>query len=135
MSNDAKKVGRRDTLKLATAATALSAGLGVVLDAGEAVAAETVKLKANALGSLSAKLYKDLPDGKGSELIATVDLSAFAGKWRGNAGNYTVKMCEVALKGDGSVRVLSEQPIQLELPLQERAPAAPVAPVAPALKR
>jgi len=134
MSNDAKKVGRRDTLKLATAATALSAGLGVVLDATEA-SAETVKLKAAALGNLTAKLYKLNADGKATELIETVDLSAFAFKFKaGGAGNYTIKLAET-VKGDGSVRVLSEQPLQLELPLPERAPVAPVAPVAPALKK
>jgi len=86
--NNERKLGRRDTLKLATAVSALGVGLGVLLDAPNAEAA-TIKLVNSKLGKLSIKLYKFSADGQQSELLHTLDLSAVAGKMK--AGNYSLK--------------------------------------------
>lgn len=118
MSNE-KKVGRRDTIKLATAVTALGAGLGVVLDAGEAEAGEPAKLRADGIGNLTVKLFKHEDGGKGASLLETVDLSSFAIKMgKGGAGAYSIKWFQDARKGDGSVNVLSEQAIHVEAPVK-----------------
>lgn len=93
MSDDTKKapkVGRRDSLKLATAVTALGAGLGIVLDAGDA-SAETVKLRSTDIGNFTIKLYKYDAEGKTNALVETIDLSALALKM-GQGGAYSIKM-------------------------------------------
>jgi hypothetical protein len=133
MSDDKKmpKVGRRDSLKLATAVTALGAGLGIVLDGDEA-AAETIKLKTTDIGNFTVKLYKYEPDGKGT-LIESVDIGALALKMQ-KGGAYTIKMYN---HKDTPV-MLSEQLLAIEPgKIAPVAPvAAPVAPIqAPVIKR
>ena len=126
MSDDKKmpKVGRRDSLKLATAVTALGAGLGIVLDGDEA-SAETVKLKSTDIGNFTVKLYKYDTDGKTSTLLESVDLGALASKMQ-KGGAYTIKMYN---HKDTPV-MLSEQVLAIEP--AKIAPVAPVqAPVAP----
>jgi hypothetical protein len=93
MSNDpdgSRKLGRRDTLKLATAVSALGVGLGVLLDSSEA-AAETVKLNPNSIGKLTLKLYKENADDRPSTLLHTIDFSTVAMKGQ-KAGNFTLKL-------------------------------------------
>jgi hypothetical protein len=133
MSDDTKKMpklGRRDSLKLATAVTALGAGLGVVLDGDEA-SAQIYKFRSSDIGNFTVKLYKFDAEGKAHTLVETVDLGALAIKL-GKGGAYSVKMFNQ--KGDAAVMV-SEHAIAVEP--SKIAPVAPVAPIqAPAtLKR
>lgn len=111
MSNDSDhpaKLGRRDTLKLATAVSALGVGLGVLLESSEA-SAETVKLNPNAIGKLTLKLFKENSDGKPSTLLHTIDFSTVAMKGQ-KAGNYTVKMYNQKVE---SSEVVMEHGIQV----------------------
>jgi hypothetical protein len=126
MSDDKKmpKVGRRDSLKLATAVTALGAGLGIVLDGNDA-AAETVKMKTTEIGNFTVKLYKYSPDGQAA-LIETVDIGALALKMQ-KGGSYSLKM----YNHKDSPVMLTEQLVAIE-PAKLAPIAAPVqAPVAP----
>jgi hypothetical protein len=99
MSDDTKKkteavtpavapVTRRDTLKLATALSALGVGLGVTLREGEAHA-ETHKIDTNSVGLLTLKFYKEVV-GKPAQLLHTADLSSYVIK--GEAGRYFLKL-------------------------------------------
>jgi len=98
MSDDTKrmpKLGRRDSLKLATAVTALGAGLGIVLEADDAnaegVAAIFAKIKATDLGNLTVKLFKHDADGKTHTLLDTIDVGALTVKLN-KGGSFSVKM-------------------------------------------
>lgn len=129
MSDDTKKmpkVGRRESLKLATAVTALGAGLGIVLDAEDA-AAETIKWRTTDIGNLTVKLYKFAADGKTNTLVESIDLGALASKMT-KGGAYSIKMYNYKL--DAPV-MLSEQAVAVE-PARV-APTVPIA--APGLKR
>jgi hypothetical protein len=134
MSDDTKKmpkVGRRDTLKLATAVTALGAGLGVVLDADDAIAAEGFKLAASELGNMTIKLYKLDATGKTAPtLLETIDVGALSQKMS-KGGAFSLKFYNH--KQDAAV-MLSEHSVAIE-----PAKIAPVAPAPiqapPALKR
>jgi hypothetical protein len=94
MSDDSKKKleavtpSRRDTLKLATALSALGVGLGVTFREGEAHA-ETYKLDGAAIGALSLKFYKEVV-GKPPQLLHTADLSSLVLKTE--AGRYFLKI-------------------------------------------
>ena len=103
-----KKLGRRDSLKLATAVTALGAGLGVVLDGNEA-SAETVKLRATDLGNFTVKLYKQDAEGKAS-LLETVDIGALSSKMT-RGGAFVLKMYNHKLE---TPTLLSEQALTVE---------------------
>jgi hypothetical protein len=121
MSDETKlpKVGRRDTIKLATAVTALGAGLGVVLDADDAVAGEAVKLRATELGNLVLKFYKLDADGKNGTLLETVDVGALALKL-GKGGSYSLKMYNHKLDAPA---LISEQTVTVDV--AKEAPAPP----------
>ena len=122
-TNKMPKVGRRDSLKLATAVTALGAGLGIVLDADDA-SAETVKLRTTDIGNFTVKLYKFDADGKTHTLVESVDLGALALKLS-KGGSYSLKM----YNQKGAPVMLSEQSLAIE-PAQ----IAPIAPIqAPAI--
>lgn len=135
MSDDAKKmpkVGRRDTLKLATAVTALGAGLGVVLDADDAVAGETFKLTTSELGKLSIKLFKIDATGKTApSLLETIDVGALSLKMN-KGGAYSLKFYNS--KEDAHVMV-SEQTLAIEPARAAPAAPAPLQPAPPTLKR
>lgn len=122
MPDDTKKMpklGRRDSLKLATAVTALGAGLGVVLD-GDDAAAETVKLRTGDIGNFTVKLFKWDAEGKAHTLVETIDLGALAMKMS-KGGSYSIKMYNHKLE---TPTMLSEQTIAVEP--QKIAPAAPI---------
>ena len=122
-TNKMPKVGRRDSLKLATAVTALGAGLGIVLDADDA-SAETVKLRTTDIGNFTVKLYKFDADGKTHTLVESVDLGALALKLS-KGGSYSLKM----YNQKGAPVMLREQSLAIE-PAQ----IAPIAPIqAPAI--
>jgi hypothetical protein len=102
MANDDGKnpadISRRDTLRLAAAVGALSAGLGALLHSQEA-RAEDIKLNQKSLGSIELKLY----DIKGTDeytLLKTVDLTELIklkvakDKFHG----YSLKLCYVEHK-------------------------------------
>jgi hypothetical protein len=117
MSEDTKKmpkVGRRDSLKLATAVTALGAGLGVVLDADDAVAGETIKLRSGDLGGFTIKLYKLDADAKSTTLLETVDVGALSVKMT-KGGSYAIKMYNHKLEAPA---MLMEQGLAIEPPIK-----------------
>lgn len=68
-------LSRRDTLRLAAAVGALGAGLGALLEGGEAQA-EELKLDQKSLGTVALKVY-DLKDDREYALVKTFDLSEF----------------------------------------------------------
>ena len=100
MSDETKTIGRRNTLKLATAVTALGAGLGIVLDAKKAAAGEAVRVRFSELGNLSIKLIK-LDDAGRQTLLETIDVSALA-----RVGAYSIKLYNT--KSDGTSQDVGE---------------------------
>jgi hypothetical protein len=77
-AKDDPKVTRRDTLRLATAVSALGAGLGVSLDPKGALAESikgSAKLAATDIGTVALKIVR-LPSGGPPELLHTFDLTA-----------------------------------------------------------
>lgn len=70
---EGREVARRDTLKLASALSALGLGLGVLLDADDAEAAPERIAKGD-LGRLSLKFFKLEVDDSSPDLLATIDL-------------------------------------------------------------
>ncbi len=99
MANDDKpNVSRRDTLKLATAVSALGLGLGVAFDGKDAnaqvlkgVPATSIKLDAAQLGPVSLKLYKLNADGRTFDLLHTLDLSALFMRGEGKESAVSIK--------------------------------------------
>jgi hypothetical protein len=71
------RVSRRDTLRLASAAGALGAGLGITLSAGSALAADSYKHKFAAadIGTMALKIRYVGPDGS-EQLVTALDLTA-----------------------------------------------------------
>jgi hypothetical protein len=107
MSED-KKVSRRDTLKLASAVSALGVGLGVTLDSKDAEAAPVVQ--AERLAQLSIKLWKLARDGQHT-VVSTFDLGALSHKQAKDiAGQYSLKLYNIKLD---KAEVLVESPIEL----------------------
>lgn len=110
MSGD-KKVTRRDTLKLASAVSALGVGLGVTLEANDAEAAPVVPTER--LSQLTIKLHKLGRDGQHS-LVESFDVGALSHKLgKDIAGQYTVKLYNVKLDKH---EVLVESAIELTAP-------------------
>jgi hypothetical protein len=117
-SDDATKpnapqvIGRRDTLKLATAVSALGAGLGATLLSKDADA-ETARADAASLGQVSVKLYKLAKDGQ-QTLVQSFDLSSLSLKSpKDIAGAYTIKLTSHKLE---RTAVISEQSLELAAP-------------------
>jgi hypothetical protein len=96
------KVSRRDTLKLATAVSALGVGLGIAIDGKEALAYEWVKLQAKDLGTLGIKVFGPGQDAQTQELLHTMDLSPMLIKWRGTGAitQFTVKLMNIKATGE-----------------------------------
>jgi hypothetical protein len=113
-SDDAPpNMSRRDTLKLATAVSALGAGLGATLLSKDAEA-ETVRADAASLGQVTVKLYKQSKDGSQS-LVQSFDLSSLTNKLAKDiSGAYTLKLTSV--KGDKTA-LISEQLVELAAPV------------------
>lgn len=101
-NDDSNNVSRRDTLRLATAVSALGLGLGVVFDGKDAdaqvlkgaaaAAATTIKLEASQLGPVSLKLYKLDADGRSFDLLHTLDLSALFMRGEGKESAVSIKL-------------------------------------------
>jgi hypothetical protein len=116
MSDDRSNapVSRRDTLRLATAVSALGIGLGVSLESKDASAqvrapltlggTTSIKLDASKLGPVSLKLYKLNPDGQNFDLLHTLDLSALFIKGEGAKEN-VVSMKLFNQKADQAVLI------------------------------
>ena len=84
------KVTRRDTLRLATAASALGIGLGIGVDA-KAAPGSAVTLKRTDASALALNFYKW--DAKGGySLISKQDLTAFV---KGDIANAAMKLTYV----------------------------------------
>lgn len=115
MSKKDGKVSRRETLKLASAVSALGVGLGVTLEAGDAEAAPA-QISAAGVGQLTIKLYK-LGVGKegsrdgGVQLLQAFELGALSHKGAKEiAGQYAIKMYNVK---NEKTELLTEHPIEL----------------------
>jgi hypothetical protein len=102
MSDDPKNekaVGRRETLKLATAVSALGLGLGATLMARDAEALPAVQQKiavsAGDLGRLQLKLWK-IADGQPPQLLHSIDATALATAGGGVVpGTYNLKLTSI----------------------------------------
>ena len=105
---------RRASFKLATAVSALAAGLGATLDSAEALAApgEPLKLAKGKLGSLHIKLHKIEKTAKGEKLVLveSVELASVAHKLE-EPGMYTIKLDGVANKTE--VTTVFEQRLEV----------------------
>jgi hypothetical protein len=109
-------VSRRDTLRLATAVSALGIGLGVSLEGKEAAAQvlkgsvlpvgsnTSIKLDAATLGPVSLKLYKLNADGQNFDLLHTLDLSSLFVKGEGLKDN-AVAIKLFSQKGDQGILI------------------------------
>jgi len=114
MPNDDSKppVSRRETLKLATAVSALGLGLGVVFDgknaAGQVLkgAATSVKLEASKVGTVSLKLYK--LNGDAFDLLHTLDLSGLLAGG-GTKGENVIAVKLFNQKGDQATMLSSHE--------------------------
>jgi hypothetical protein len=107
MSDD-KKLSRRDTLKLASAVSALGVGLGVTLDSKDAEAAPTVA--GERMDQLAIKLYKLGRDGQHA-VVSSFDVGALSHKQAKDiAGQYTIKLYNIKLDKQ---EVLLESAIEL----------------------
>jgi hypothetical protein len=113
MSHDPKNdkaVGRRDTLKLATAVSALGLGLGATLAARDAEALPAVQQKiavsAGDLGRIQIKFWK-IADGQAPQLLHSLDATALATAGGGVApGMYNLKLTSV--KGGAETTVTDQ---------------------------
>jgi hypothetical protein len=110
MSDDPKNdkaLGRRETLRLATAVSALGLGLGATLigrDA-EALPAAQQKIAVNAgdLGRLQLKLWK-IADGQPPQLLHTLDATALATAGGGVApGTYNLKLTSIKSNAETTI--------------------------------
>jgi len=109
MSAD-KKVTRRDTLKLASAVSALGIGLGVTLDSKDA---EAASVAAASLEQLTIKLYKLAKDGQ-QAVVHSFDVGALSHKLaRDIVGQYSIKLYNIKLD---KPELLVESPIELTAP-------------------
>jgi hypothetical protein len=102
-------VSRRDSLKLATAVTALAAGLGATLVSSEASAHKPFKVNKGNLGSFSVKLLKYLPGDK-LQLVHTFDLGTMNLRTAA-LGSYSIKLFHTLPHVDPAVLV--EQNVDL----------------------
>ena len=101
------KVTRRDTLRLATAASALGIGLGVSIDAKGAPGA-TVSIKRTDATALSLNFYK--LDAKGGySLLSKSDLTAFV---KGDISNASIKLSYLKV-GASDETTLNEMKISI----------------------
>lgn len=108
--NSGKKheIGRRDTLKLASALSALGIGLGVMLEADDAAAA-TARIPTANLGKLTVKLYKFNAESKSNTLVHTFDLNTLLGRLQ-RGGTFSIKLFNQ--KGE-SAEIVAENEIEV----------------------
>ncbi len=100
MDNPRRKpdVTRRETLKLATAASALGLSLGFVFDGKDASGQvlkglTSVKIDAAKLGTVSIKLYALNADGKNFDMVNALDITSLATRaGKGGENVISVKM-------------------------------------------
>jgi hypothetical protein len=118
MANDDTKApfSRRDTLRLATAVSALGIGLGVSLESKDAASQvlkgsplpvgglTTIKLDSSNLGPVSLKLYKLNGDGQNFDLLHALDLSSLFIKGEGAKEN-VVAIKLFNQKGDQAILI------------------------------
>lgn len=113
MSKKDGKVSRRETLKLASAVSALGVGLGVTLDSSDAEAAPA-QIAAAGVGQLTIKLYKLGKEGArdgGVQLLHAFELGALSHKGAKEiAGQYAIKMYNIK---NEKTELVAEQPIEL----------------------
>jgi hypothetical protein len=108
MTDSDSNVSRRDTLRLATALSALGVGLGVVSskNAEAQVLKGSTVIDAQTVGQLSIKFYKFAPSGQAPVLLHALDLGSLLQRL-GNVEQGAISVKLFAAKG-GASRILSE---------------------------